>query len=76
MALHNLCCSDDRGSLIEGALADSPATTPPTARVGITFEPRWPDASLDLLAVVAELRLIERLAPMLPDDDVGVWLRC
>lgn len=31
---------------------------------------------LDLLAVVAELRLVERLAPMLPDDDVGVWLRC
>lgn len=42
--LDDLCGSDDRGSLVEGALTDSATPPAPSARVWVAFEPRWPDA--------------------------------
>ncbi len=72
---HELRGSYVGGTFVVGALGDAPAMPAPTS-VGIALKPRGADAALDLASVVSELGLIERLAPVLADNDVGCWIRC
>jgi hypothetical protein len=62
-------------TLVIGALGDAPAMSPPAAGVGIALKPGRSDATLELAALVAKLGLVERLAAVLADDDVGARLR-
>jgi hypothetical protein len=64
------------GAFIVGALGNPSAMTPPLARVRVTFEPGAADAAFDLPAMVQELRLEERLAAVLADDEGGCGIRC
>jgi hypothetical protein len=67
---------DVRAALIVEALTHTATAGAPCTRRGIAIEPRWSDPAFDLIAVVAEFRLVERLAAMLADDDRGARVPC
>ncbi len=67
--------SHDRGAFVKGTLGYPAAPPNPGARFRVTVEPRGADAPLDLAPEMPKLRLVEGLAAVLADDDVGVWFR-